>query len=109
MIAQRYLQPGVGHFLVVGQHRRCAGAGAILLGDGRRLEELSQQLSRDASYAETHGMQLSENLSQDLLRNAMYDEIQGRLVGPGSVVNVHPPGGWRKYGRCPGFTTIHTV
>lgn len=32
----------------------------------RRLEELSQQLSRDASYAETHGMQLSENLSQDL-------------------------------------------
>lgn len=32
----------------------------------RRLEELSQQLSRDASYAETHGLQLSENLSQDL-------------------------------------------
>jgi conjugal transfer mating pair stabilization protein TraG len=32
----------------------------------RRLEELSEQLSRDASYAETHGMQLSENLSQDL-------------------------------------------
>ncbi|CCW17219.1 IncF plasmid conjugative transfer protein TraG [Sphingobium indicum BiD32] len=32
----------------------------------RKLEELSQQLSRDASYAETHGMQLSENLSQDL-------------------------------------------
>ncbi len=32
----------------------------------RRLEELSQQLSRDASYAETHGMHLSENLSQDL-------------------------------------------
>ena len=32
----------------------------------RRLEELSQQLSRDASYAETHGMQLSENMSQDL-------------------------------------------
>lgn len=32
----------------------------------RRLEEISQQLSRDASYAETHGMQLSENLSQDL-------------------------------------------
>lgn len=32
----------------------------------RRLEELSQQLSRDASYAETHGMQLSENLSQEL-------------------------------------------
>lgn len=31
-----------------------------------KLEELSQQLSRDASYAETHGMQLSENLSQDL-------------------------------------------
>jgi conjugal transfer mating pair stabilization protein TraG len=27
---------------------------------------LSQQLSRDASYAETHGMQLSENMSQDL-------------------------------------------
>ena len=34
----------------------------------RKLEELSQQLSRDASYAETHGMQLSENLSQDLTR-----------------------------------------
>lgn len=32
----------------------------------RRLEELSQQLSHDASYAETHGMQLSENMSQDL-------------------------------------------
>mgnify|MGYP003634548312 CR=1 FL=1 len=32
----------------------------------RKLEELSQSLSRDASYAETHGMQLSENLSQDL-------------------------------------------
>jgi conjugal transfer mating pair stabilization protein TraG len=32
----------------------------------RELEELSQQLSRDASYAETHGMQLSENMSQDL-------------------------------------------
>ncbi len=32
----------------------------------RRLDELSQQLSRDASYAETNGMQLSENLSQDL-------------------------------------------
>jgi conjugal transfer mating pair stabilization protein TraG len=32
----------------------------------RRLEELSEQLSRDASYAESHGMQLSENLSQEL-------------------------------------------
>jgi len=32
----------------------------------RKLEELSQSLSRDASYAETHGMQLSENMSQDL-------------------------------------------
>jgi conjugal transfer mating pair stabilization protein TraG len=32
----------------------------------RKLEELSQQLSSDASYAETHGMQLSENMSQDL-------------------------------------------
>lgn len=32
----------------------------------RRLEELSQSLSRDASYAETHGMQLSENMSQEL-------------------------------------------
>ncbi|WP_257558458.1 conjugal transfer protein TraG N-terminal domain-containing protein [Sphingobium sp. CFD-2] len=31
-----------------------------------KLEELSQQLSLDASYAETHGMQLSENLSQEL-------------------------------------------
>ncbi|WP_323810810.1 conjugal transfer protein TraG N-terminal domain-containing protein [Sphingobium baderi] len=30
------------------------------------LEELSRQLSSDASYAETHGMQLSENLSQEL-------------------------------------------
>ena len=30
------------------------------------LEELAKQLSRDASYAETHGMQLSENLSQEL-------------------------------------------
>lgn len=32
----------------------------------RKLEELSQQLSRDASYAETHGLSLSQNLSQDL-------------------------------------------
>jgi conjugal transfer mating pair stabilization protein TraG len=32
----------------------------------RKLEELSASLSRDASFAETHGMQLSENLSQDL-------------------------------------------
>ncbi|WP_150294394.1 conjugal transfer protein TraG N-terminal domain-containing protein [Sphingobium estronivorans] len=32
----------------------------------RKLHELSEQLSRDASYAETHGMQLSANLSQDL-------------------------------------------
>ena len=30
----------------------------------RKLEELSQQLSRDASYAETHGLSLSQNLSQ---------------------------------------------
>lgn len=32
----------------------------------RKLEELSQSLSSDASFAETHGLQLSENLSQDL-------------------------------------------
>jgi len=32
----------------------------------RKLEELSQTLSRDASYAESNNMQLSENLSQDL-------------------------------------------
>jgi conjugal transfer mating pair stabilization protein TraG len=32
----------------------------------RKLEELSASLSRDASFAETHGMQLSENMSQDL-------------------------------------------
>lgn len=32
----------------------------------RKLEELSQSLSRDASFAETHGMQLSRNMSQDL-------------------------------------------
>ena len=32
----------------------------------RRMEELSESLSRDASFAETHGMQLSENMSQDL-------------------------------------------
>lgn len=32
----------------------------------RRMEELSQSLSRDASFAESHGMQLSENMSQDL-------------------------------------------
>lgn len=30
------------------------------------MEELSQSLSRDASFAESHGMQLSENMSQDL-------------------------------------------
>ncbi|WP_242128569.1 conjugal transfer protein TraG N-terminal domain-containing protein [Sphingobium sp. Sx8-8] len=32
----------------------------------RKLHELSGQLSRDASYAETHGMQLSANFSQEL-------------------------------------------
>jgi conjugal transfer mating pair stabilization protein TraG len=32
----------------------------------RQMEELSQSLSRDASFAESHGMQLSENMSQDL-------------------------------------------
>src|SRR3546814_17137942 len=32
----------------------------------RRLKEISEQLSNDASYSETHGMQLSENLSQEL-------------------------------------------
>ncbi|MDC7812250.1 conjugal transfer protein TraG N-terminal domain-containing protein [Sphingomonas koreensis] len=32
----------------------------------RRMEELSQSLTRDASFAESHGMQLSENMSQDL-------------------------------------------
>lgn len=32
----------------------------------RKMEELSQSLSRDASYAESHGMQLSRNMSQDL-------------------------------------------
>lgn len=32
----------------------------------RKMEELSQSLSRDASFAETHGMQLSRNMSQDL-------------------------------------------
>src|SRR3546814_17279680 len=30
----------------------------------RRLKEISEQLSNDASYSETHGMQLSENLSR---------------------------------------------
>jgi conjugal transfer mating pair stabilization protein TraG len=30
------------------------------------MEELSRSLSQDASFAETHGMQLSENMSQDL-------------------------------------------
>jgi len=32
----------------------------------RQLHEKAQQLSNDASYAETHGMQLSENMSQEL-------------------------------------------
>ena len=32
----------------------------------RKLHELSEQFSRDASYAESHGMQLSSNLSQEL-------------------------------------------
>ncbi|WP_204316384.1 hypothetical protein, partial [Serratia marcescens] len=30
------------------------------------MDELSQSLARDASFAESHGMQLSENMSQDL-------------------------------------------
>ncbi|MCF8707160.1 conjugal transfer protein TraG N-terminal domain-containing protein [Rhizorhapis sp. SPR117] len=42
----------------------------------RRLEELSQQLSRDASYAETHGMQLSENLSQDLAQWYRHQQVE---------------------------------
>ncbi|MBB6193237.1 conjugal transfer mating pair stabilization protein TraG [Sphingobium wenxiniae] len=41
----------------------------------RRLDELSQQLSRDASYAETHGMQLSENLSQDLAQWYRHQQV----------------------------------
>lgn len=32
----------------------------------RQLHEKAQQLSNDASYAETHGMQMSENMSQEL-------------------------------------------
>lgn len=31
-----------------------------------KLDEIAQSLSRDASYAESHGLNLSENLSQDL-------------------------------------------
>lgn len=31
-----------------------------------KLDEIAQSLSRDASYAESHGLSLSENLSQDL-------------------------------------------
>lgn len=42
----------------------------------RRLEELSQSLSRDASYAESHNMQLSENMSQDLAQ--WYRQEQAR-------------------------------
>jgi conjugal transfer mating pair stabilization protein TraG len=41
----------------------------------RKLEELSQQLSRDASYAETHGMQLSENMSQDLAQWYRHQQV----------------------------------
>ena len=42
----------------------------------RRMEELSQSLSRDASFAESHGMQLSENMSQDLAQ--WYRQQQAR-------------------------------
>src|SRR3546814_3513175 len=35
----------------------------------------SSDLSRDASYAETHGMQLSENLSQDLAQWYRHQQV----------------------------------
>ncbi|PKP94615.1 MAG: conjugal transfer protein TraG [Alphaproteobacteria bacterium HGW-Alphaproteobacteria-16] len=44
-----------------------------------RLEEIARSLNRDASYAETHGMQLSENLSQDLAQ--WYRREQARNPG----------------------------
>lgn len=47
----------------------------------RRLDELSQQLSRDASYAETHGMQLSENLSQDLAQWYRHQQVTNSGLG----------------------------
>ena len=49
-------------------HEQALARARSYIESARKLEELSQQLSRDASYAETHGMQLSENMSQDLAR-----------------------------------------
>ncbi|MBV2149970.1 conjugal transfer protein TraG N-terminal domain-containing protein [Sphingobium sp. AS12] len=44
-----------------------------------RLDEIARSLNRDASYAESHGMQLSENLSQDLAQ--WYRREQARNPG----------------------------
>ena len=50
----------------------------------RQLHERAQQLSNDASYAETHGMQLSENLSQELAQWYTREAAQNRgLNAPG--------------------------
>jgi len=42
----------------------------------RRLKEISEQLSNDANYSETHGMQLSENLSQELVQWYRNEQVQ---------------------------------
>ena len=44
----------------------------------RRLKEISEQLSNDANYSETHGMQLSENLSQELAQWYRNEQVQNR-------------------------------
>ena len=45
----------------------------------RELHERAQQLSNDASYAESHGMQMSENMSQELAQ--WYAAEQARRPG----------------------------
>ena len=50
----------------------------------RQLHERAQQLSSDASFAETHGMQMSENLSQELAQWYTKEAAQNRgLNAPG--------------------------
>ena len=50
----------------------------------RQLHERAQQLSNDASFAETHGMQMSENLSQELAQWYTKEAAQNRgLNAPG--------------------------
>src|SRR3546814_18702570 len=58
----------------------------------RRLKEISEQLSNDANYSETPGMQLSENLSQELAQWYRNEQVQNRgLDAPELLETVVSP------------------